>query len=984
MLALAGDAFGPELKSVALASAASARVMVEGTNRADVVRGARVVREAFAEGPPEPAGNAPSADLLSQMRGRTDGLLSQEIRSLIMANDTAAVREASEARLFGLAPPLFSVKDDPMLLATSYVESLAGFLAPGWMFQDGMPMKAEGGTVSALVALTLKGRAPRDVAAAMECLPRELPSGVKARFSGAAFHTALSACSAQREIGVLSFVSLALILVLGWRLFRSFGFVAPLAAALAAGGLAASGALFAAWPRPHVLTFVFGTSLLGLSVDYVYHARAAGGARNVLKPLTQSFATTLACFAPLLLADLPVLRQMALFTMAGLAAVYAFVVVFSGDGGGARERAPGGRATALSALLPRVLLFAAAAGGVFFLRPSTDPTAFYRPSAALAADERAVAERLSLGGARLVFVRGDSLQEALEREEAAGVPFGLSRIVPSLRRQRENAALAARLYAAEGAAYAEDTGLKRPVAPAEPRLLDPDCFAPGSPLAAVVGAMWTGRGLMSPCAEGFEPSGPHVAVIDMRRSMEGVFARAMDSTLRLFFASAAALVVFLALVFRRRMFEFAGPVAAALVATAGTLGWLGVPFTFFTLLSFFVLMGLGLDYAIFHRSAAAPSARRTVFYAFLTSLAGLGLLSFTAFPVTRDMGVTFAFGLFFAYVFSLPSAASGRGRDGARPSQNGAWFAQGEQSAGRWRMEFMWLAYAWLGKGFLKALCVPVMAFIYPFARPAKAALRRYYHVLAAFRPDAPHVPRPSAWTLFRHLLGFAWSLADKTDACSLKKGLPRMAVRDDAGFRAFRDCLAAGNGAFVMTSHVGTAEVLPALPLVCRGLPSAPHVHAFQQMAHDAVFTEVFMRRFDASSLTLHAVEAIGVETAVEMKAAIARGELVMMAGDRVSAGSAKTLKERFLGVDCAWPKGVFAFARLMEAPVFFVTCVRVGWNAYEAHFAAAPAADGRRGMAGMLAAYAGFLEGEVLAHPLEWHQFYDFFAWPQSTAGQ
>ena len=308
--------------------------------------------------------------------------------------------------------------------------------------------------------------------------------------------------------------------------------MAPLAAALGAGGLAAAGALFAAWPRPHVLTFVFGTSLLGLSVDYVYHARAAGGARHVLKALTQSFATTLACFTPLLLADLPVLRQMALFTMAGLAAVYAFVVVFMDD---TPERTPGGprlvaaawggRAAALSALAPRLALFAAAACGVFFLRPSTDPAAFYRPGAALAADERAVAERLSLGGARLVFVRGDSLQEALEREEDADVPFGLSRIVPSLRRQRENAALAARLYAAEGAAYAEDTGLKRPVAPAEPRFLDPADFAPGSPLAGVVGAMWTGRGLMSPCPAGFEPSGPHVMAIGAYSSSRGLWRR---------------------------------------------------------------------------------------------------------------------------------------------------------------------------------------------------------------------------------------------------------------------------------------------------------------------------------------------------------------------------------------------------------------------------------------------------------------------------
>ncbi len=310
------------------------------------------------------------------------------------------------------------------------------------------------------------------------------------------------------------------------------------------------------------------------------------------------------------------------------------------------------------------------------------------------------------------------------------------------------------------------------------------------------------------------------------------------------------------------------------------------------------------------------------------------------------------------------------------------WFSQREQSAGRLRLKFMWLSYAWLGKCFLKVLCVPVMAFIYPFAGPAKKALREYYAVLSNFCASrGARAPRPTMFTLFRHMLGFAWSLADKTDACSFKKNLPRMSARNDAGFSEFCDCLAAGKGVFLMTSHVGTAEVLPALPATCPDLPRVPHVHAFQQMGHDAVFTEVFMRRFDASSITLHAVEQIGVETAVDMQSAIARGEIVIMAGDRVSAGSGKTLAHRFLGVECSWPKGVFAFARLMEAPVFFATCVRTGWNSYEAHFAAAPQSAS---INEMLAAYTAFLEEEVLAHPLEWHQFYRFFADGLGFGGQ
>jgi predicted LPLAT superfamily acyltransferase len=158
--------------------------------------------------------------------------------------------------------------------------------------------------------------------------------------------------------------------------------------------------------------------------------------------------------------------------------------------------------------------------------------------------------------------------------------------------------------------------------------------------------------------------------------------------------------------------------------------------------------------------------------------------------------------------------------------------------------------------------------------------------------------------------------------------------------------------------------EVLPAL---AKDGGRVPHVHAFQQMGHDVLFTHQFAAHLDTSGLTLHAVEDIGVETAVEMQAAIGRGDLVLMAGDRVSAGSRAVLRHGFLGHDCSWPKGVFTFARLMESPVFFVTCVRTGWNAYEAHF---EQAEGD-----VFDAYVRFLERETRARPDQWHHFHDFF---------
>ena len=208
------------------------------------------------------------------------------------------------------------------------------------------------------------------------------------------------------------------------------------------------------------------------------------------------------------------------------------------------------------------------------------------------------------------------------------------------------------------------------------------------------------------------------------------------------------------------------------------------------------------------------------------------------------------------------------------------------------------------------------------------------------------------------------------------------MTVRDDAGWKSFCGLVAAKKGAFLISTHLGTIEVFPALAESSNlklsssqpSPPSSPHVHAFQQMGHDSVFTKMFMRHFDGSKLTLHAVEEIGVETAVDMQAAIARGELVLMAGDRVSAGSTKTLQHDFLGCPCQWPKGVFTFAKLMESPVFFVTCVRTGWNAYECHFRMFDPQSGNR-IVPMLDQYTEFLAAETLEHPEQWYQFYDFF---------
>ena len=125
---------------------------------------------------------------------------------------------------------------------------------------------------------------------------------------------------------------------------------------------------------------------------------------------------------------------------------------------------------------------------------------------------------------------------------------------------------------------------------------------------------------------------PEAAAISPRIELESMFRRFTSETLRLVAISFAAMALALLVLFRRRFPGYVATVAAAIIMTAGSLGLLGAKITFFHVLCFFVMTGIGIDYVIFHYSCAEKrNGRETatiVLFSFLTSLAGFGALGF--------------------------------------------------------------------------------------------------------------------------------------------------------------------------------------------------------------------------------------------------------------------------------------------------------------------------------------------------------------------
>ena len=105
--------------------------------------------------------------------------------------------------------------------------------------------------------------------------------------------------------------------------------------------------------------------------------------------------------------------------------------------------------------------------------------------------------------------------------------------------------------------------------------------------------------------------------------------------------------------YHRRAFMYLAPPLLGVLVSLGILSVLGMPRTFFHLLGLFIVIGLGLDYAIFHINYKSNAELRPVFYSFLTSFIGFGLLAFTSFFLIAALGTILAVGIAVSYFVSL-------------------------------------------------------------------------------------------------------------------------------------------------------------------------------------------------------------------------------------------------------------------------------------------------------------------------------------------
>ncbi len=564
--------------------------------------------------------------------------------------------------------------------------------------------------------------------AAEEELKRLWPE-VRVLRAGAVFHATEARISAEREMNVIGLGSLLGIILLLLLAYRSPG---PLALGLLSVAVGVCTAvLTTTWVfgRLHLMTLVFGASLIGEAIDYAiqyFSARLGAGPgwdsrrglATVFPALAVALATSVVGYAALAFTPFPALRQIAVFAISGLAAAWLTVVLVLPWWLSRPQSWTPGRLLALPGrwlnlwrerVTPRAFLIFTglalllAAPGWLRLTADDDVRQLIQPPPDLAAQEQQLRALSGLeAGSQFLLIEGENTEQVLQREEllaaklgARGVKtLGVSRFVPSCRQQKRDhqhlrdalpgARQALQDAGFRAAAVADWSGLVgRPGACLSPQVwLD-------SPLSTPFRHLWLGRtargiaslvlpsgygevGVLAEASRGL----PGVTLVDKPGAVSRLFAE--YRRLGVYVLAAATLLIFAVLAWRygpRGGAAVLAPVLLAQALASGLLGYAGVAQNLFNLLALLLVLGVGINYAIFLFEGARGEATREaaallgVVLSAATTLLSFGLLGLSSMPALAGFGITLALGIGIA-VLLAPAVLVLAGRSSGRPGND--------------------------------------------------------------------------------------------------------------------------------------------------------------------------------------------------------------------------------------------------------------------------------------------------------------------------
>lgn len=489
------------------------------------------------------------------------------------------------------------------------------------------------------------------------CNPLE-KDGIRFVYSGTPFHSHESSNSASREITIISCVSFSVVIILCLLIFGTpLPIVCSLVSILISLITAFSVTRFA-FGKIHLLTLVFGTSLIGSCIDYSLHyfvnwkanRKLTSGEKirkHLMTGLLLSLLSTEICYFMLIFAPFNLLKQMATFSITGILSSFLTVVCFYPLlklPEKKREikllkfyRVATGRTKIIAGRVVTIAIFVCTISTMAVLhknvRIENDLTRLYTMEGRLGDDTILAAKVLQYDPSGWFIISGDNAEDVLVREERVGRDLlafnagkekggymATSLFVPSKETQEKSRAASEKLLAiAEeqyemlgyDASFAAD--LRADFAASANNFVLPDNSDIPEYLMTAIGTEWLGEidgkyySIILPVSVTDEPSYHHIAGDDDNVYFENKMvemARDLDKLTRtiLTLFAVAYVVIFVVLRFFyswRETFKIVSIPLMIVLVICTVFAVQNNALEFFSITGMILVFGLGLDYVIY-------------------------------------------------------------------------------------------------------------------------------------------------------------------------------------------------------------------------------------------------------------------------------------------------------------------------------------------------------------------------------------------------
>ena len=291
------------------------------------------------------------------------------------------------------------------------------------------------------------------------------------------------------------------------------------------------------------------------------------------------------------------------------------------------------------------------------------------------------------------------------------------------------------------------------------------------------------------------------------------------------------------------------------------------------------------------------------------------------------------------------------------------WYEHTEKTNFGYKMLYFLLAF--FPPKFMRILAFPIGFFYFIFGKETRRFSKKYLSKL-------------NRTSSLRHIISFALNIAENVQCWGGKITFSDITFHDD-DFGDFKKNIDGKKGVLFIISHLGNAQMLRGIGM------NRTKITTVADFSVSSGLHKLLTKINPDASLQVVNANDFGPETILFLQEKIEQGEIVVIAGDRISANTDKHIRLPFLGEGANFPYGVFLLAALLNAPTYFVNGLRkkdLSTNPEYDFFIKknrvdfnCPRSEREGKIIESAKNYARNLAELCEMHPYQWYNFFDFW---------